>query len=134
MKTNIINKYHLRFVNIEIYGEKWKHCSINNSNSQTTLGCFLSCWQKINKIDRLLRDIDDVLLGGSIDIATGCDAVLIDVYKEQTEFYDICASPNFSTPNLVIPTVDFKAILKEWRRFLEMPTVFDYKDQLIEVS
>jgi hypothetical protein len=134
MKTSILNKYHLRFVNIEIYGEKWKHCSISNSNSQTTLGCFLSCWQKMNKIDRLLRDIDDLLLGTSTDIATGCDAVLIDIYKDVTEFYDISAKPNFDSPDLVMPTMDFRAILKEWRRFLEMPAVFDTKNQLIEVS
>lgn len=134
MKTSIVNTYHLRFVNIEIYGEKWKHCSINNSKSQTTLGCFLSCWQRINKIDRLLRDIDDLILGDSTDIATGCDAVLIDVYKEKTEFYDISTKQTFNTPDLIIPTLDFKAILKEWRRFLEMPAVFDYKDKLIKVA
>lgn len=134
MKTNILNKYNLKFVVIEIYGERWKHCSIENDNKQTTLGCFLSCWQRTRKIDQLIADIDDLLQGNARDIATGCDAVLIDIYRENTEFFDISARADFKQPDLIIPTNDFKSVLKEWKRFLTTPAIFSTHSELIAVA
>lgn len=126
IKSEILKNYELSFVDIVIYGEKWKHCSVRNDKIQKTLGCFLSSWQKLKRIDRLLEEIDMLLQGNISDIATGCDAVLIDAYKEQTEFYDVFSKPDFNTADLVIPTTDFKLILMAWKGFLTEPAKEKY--------
>ena len=86
--------------------------------SQKTLGCFLSCWQKPNRVDGLLKEIEVLLDGEVTDVATGCESVLIDIYKDKTEFFDAFADVDFSKPDFVISTADFKVILEGWRGFL----------------
>ena len=118
MNKYIIEKYRLKFVIVELLGERWKHCSAGDENTQKTLGCFLSCWQKPNRVGRLLKEIEVLLDGEVTDVATGCESVLIDIYKDKTEFFDAFADVDFSKPDFVISTADFKAILEEWKSFL----------------
>jgi len=118
MNKYIIEKYRLKFVIVDLLGERWKHCSAGDENTQKTLGCFLSCWQKPNRVDGLLKEIEVLLDGEVTDVATGCESVLIDIYKDKTEFFDAFADVDFSKPDFVISTADFKAILEEWKSFL----------------
>lgn len=118
MSTHIVDMYKLKFVIVDLLGERWKHCSAGDENTQKTLGCFLSCWQKTNRIEGLLKEIEELLDGEVTDVATGCESVLIDMYKDKTEFFDAFADADFSKPDFVMPTADFKTILEEWRNFL----------------
>ena len=121
MNKYIIEKNKLKFVVVDLLGERWKHCSAEDDTIQKTLGCFLSCWQKPDRVGDLLKEIEALLNGQLVDAATSCESVLIDIYKDKTEFFDACSESNFRKPDFIMSTADFKAVLAEWKEFLGTP-------------
>lgn len=118
MKSTMLSKYNIEFVLVRLMGEPWKHCSSTNDTIQKTLGCFLSCRQKTNRVEALLKDIEAIEQGQTTDVVADCESVYVNIYKTHTEFYDIYSDIDFGKPDFIMPTADFKVVLAEWKELL----------------
>lgn len=119
MNKAIKNRYGIKFENVIVErGQFGKEIHKVVDVNIFSLGVFLMCWIKPDKIDqRLLPDIYDVLNGVSGLRENGSPTIQIEITRTETVFYDNRAG--YDWPR--IPTTDSKEITEAWRNFLLEP-------------
>lgn len=113
--SNILLKYNLNFEKVKILDEYRNRCSAKTENMKITLGVFFASWQDAARIQSLIDEINSVINSKISDIDTGSEMVDIEVELPNTKFY----YGGNTIPDYTMPTVDFRDILIEWKKFIE---------------
>ncbi len=113
-----ISDYKVKFYIADIYGPRKCISSVNEYLSD-----YISDFYNLVDSNNLLSDINSVL-NGHIPKCGGASRSLIyaihevsqtRIYSHANDYYE----NNSILPDYVLPTADFKQILKKWKEFLE---------------
>ncbi len=88
------------------------------------IGGFLGDYENLQSLTNAIEIIDSIIKGqrGNLSGASAHGLVVIEIGQSNSDFYlwdPRLPNEVADTPDLTIPTVDFRDILAEWKKFLE---------------
>lgn len=116
--STILKTYALTFTIKHQTNNKTGQCDTTNNN-YTTLANFIYEINWSSEAERLVETLNTVLNKQNNQEEFQTHYLIVEVNKINTIFVDIDNPHGFSKPELIIPTIDFRNIMTEWRNFLQ---------------
>lgn len=116
--STILTTYDLEFSIKHQTNYETGQCDTTNNN-YTTLANFAYEVNWSSEAERVVVALNNVLNQQTKNEEFQTHYLIVEAQQINTMFVDIDNPQGFNKPDLIIPTVDFRDIIMEWRNFLQ---------------
>lgn len=116
--SNILNKYHLSFSVKTVHDMKLAISSTTTADYYPLSNFLCECYWSTMAED-IIDDLENILAQQSTADEFQTRGIIIVSDISETKFVEDSNSLGFIDPDLVIPTIDFRDVMNEWKNFLQ---------------
>jgi hypothetical protein len=116
--STVLKRYSLLFSVKDEMKAKTGQCDTTNP-AYTTLANFVYEINWSSEAERIIMSLNAVLRNQILSEEFQTHYLLAEATHANTVFVDIDNPQGFNNPDLIIPTIDFRDIMVEWKNFLK---------------